>query len=165
MKPLLVMLLLAASVQAQSLADAARQERERQAKLHATIVIKEIREAPPAPTNVDQPKQPNRPSAVDPIELWNAKADQLRAKIKSLQDQETALQLQRIEKQSLVYAPVVDPAAKDAAQAELTQTIQDLAKVNEDLDLTKTELDAMMAAGPPKKQPSAQLAPSPQPRP
>src|SRR5262245_63107865 len=39
MKPLLVMLLLAASVQAQSLVDAARKEKERQSKLQSTRVL------------------------------------------------------------------------------------------------------------------------------
>jgi hypothetical protein len=153
MKPLLVMLLLAISVQAQSLADLARQERERQANAHSTVVVKETGPEPAAPTGDDKSKEPLKPPAVDPAELWNAKADLLRTKIKELQDQNTALELQQTEQQNLVYAPVVDPAVKDEAQASLNLTMQQLAKAREDLDTSKKELDAMMAEGPPKKQP------------
>jgi hypothetical protein len=153
MKPLLVMLLLATSVQAQTLADAARQERERQAKAHSTIVIKEKGPESAPATGDDKSKETPKPPAVDPAELWNAKADLLRTKIKELQDQEVALQLKQTEQQNLVYAPVIDPALKDQAQSDLNQTIQDLAKVREDLGTSKRELDAMLAEGPPKKLP------------
>jgi hypothetical protein len=151
MKPLLVMLLVAISVQAQSVADAARQERERQAKVKSTVIIKE--EGPPVPADGKPNELPrlNLPAEPDPVGLWNARADELRNKIKDLQDQETALQLQQTNQQNQVYAPVVDPVLKDQAQADLTQTIQQLAKVREDLDLDKKELDAMLAEGPPKR--------------
>jgi hypothetical protein len=145
--------LLAISVQAQSLADLARQERERQAKAHSTIVVKEKGPEPASTAGDDKSKESLKPPAVDPAELWNAKADLLRTKIKELQDQNTALELQQTEQQNLVYAPVVDPAVKDEAQASLNLTMQQLAKGREDLDTSKKELDAMMAEGPPKKQP------------
>src|SRR5205823_2716463 len=111
MKPLLVMLLLTVSVQAQSLADAARQERARQAPLQPTIVIREIGTLPAplaaetaadstAETKGGQTKaadvsKPKAPPAPDPVDVWNGRMDQLRAKIRDLQDQEMALQLQR----------------------------------------------------------------------
>lgn len=156
MKPLLVMLLLATSLQAQTLVDAARKERDRQAKVHSKIVIieKGPESAPPAAD--DKLKETPKLPEVDETALWNAKADLLRTKIKELQDQETALQLKQTEQQNLVYAPVVDPAIKDQAQTDLTQTIQDLAKVREDLATSKRELDTMNAEGPPKKQPVQQ---------
>src|ERR1051326_3791019 len=46
MKPLLVLLFLAISVQAQPIVDHARQERERQAKLKPSLVIKETGNPP-----------------------------------------------------------------------------------------------------------------------
>jgi hypothetical protein len=153
MKPLLVMLVLATTVHAQSLADAARRERERQAKVHSTLVIKEKGPESTPAAGDDKSKEAPKPPAVDSAGLWNAKADLLRTKIKELQDLDVALQLKQTEQQNLVYAPVVDPAVKDQAQAGLTQTIQDLAKVREDLATSKKELDAMMAEGPPKKLP------------
>jgi len=157
MKPLLTILLIAVSVQAQSLADAARKERERQATLRPAITVKQAETptsatAPPAETA--KPKEPEKVKpapAADPVEVWNAKVEQLRAKIRDLQDQETALQLQQTQLQNQVYAPVVDPAVKDQAQAELNNTLQQLAKVREDMDGSKKDLDAMQAQGPPKK--------------
>ena len=152
MKPLLVMLVLATSVQAQSLADTARRERERQTKVHSTLVINEKGPESAPTAGVDKSKEaPKTP--VDSAELRNAKADLLRTKIKELQDLEVALQLKQTEQQNLVYASVVDPAAKDEAQAGLTQTIQDLAKVREDLATSKKELDDIVAEGSPKKLP------------
>lgn len=177
MKPLLMMLLLATSVQAQSLADVARQERERQAQVKSTVVIKEA--GPPVPADGkpnDVPKA-NLPAEPDAAALWNARTDELRNRIKDLQEQETALQLQQTNLRDQVYAPVVDPVAKDQAQADLTQNIQQLAKVREDLDLTKKDLDTMLAEGPPKKiqaeraqgqpqaQPQSQVSAQPQPQP
>ncbi|HEY2384997.1 MAG TPA: hypothetical protein VGK48_27800 [Terriglobia bacterium] len=176
MKPLLVMLLLATSIQAQSLADAARQERERQAKHKSTVIIRETGAPPAAASPASADGKPNEPDAKpaearkavvppepDAAALWNAKADELRKKIADLQDQETALQLQQVNQQNQIYAPVVDPVLKDQAQASLSQTIQQLAKTHDDLDMTRKELDAMLAEGPPKK---VQVEPTPaQPRP
>ena len=104
-----------------------------------------------APAVNDKLKEAQKPESSDPVALWNAKADLLRTKVKELQDQEVALQLQQTQQQNLVYAPVVDPAVKDQAQSDLNQTIQQLATVREDLASSKKELDGMMAEGPPKK--------------
>jgi len=170
MKTLLLMLLLTVTVQAQSIADTARKERERQAQLHATIVIKESGTpaaatepgaAAPAAAPAAEGAKPtdstpaakdlSKPKAPDPVEVWNGKLDQLRAKIRDLQDQETALQLQQTEIQNQVYAPVVDPAIKDQAQAALAENQLKLARVREDLDSFKKDLDTLQLAGPPKK--------------
>jgi DNA repair exonuclease SbcCD ATPase subunit len=150
MKPLLVMLLLATSVQAQSIADAARQERERQAKVKSTMVFKETG-PPPAPVEEKVVPKANTPSTPDPLALWNARVDELRAKIKDLQEQEIALQLQQTQLQNQVSAPIIDPAAKEQAQNDVAQNMQQLAKVREDLDTSRKELDALQALGPPKK--------------
>ena len=61
MKPLIVMLMIAASVHAQSLADAARKERERQAKLRPTRVITSTEAVKPEePKERVRPKKPHR---------------------------------------------------------------------------------------------------------
>ena len=151
------MLLLATSVQAQSIADAARQERERQAKVKSTMVFKETGPQP-APVEEKEVPKANTPSTPDPLVLWNAKVDELRAKIKDLQDQEIALQLQQTQLQNQASAPIIDPAAKEQAQNDVAQNMQQLAKVREDLDLSRKEIDALQALGPPKKQ-SAEQSP------
>src|SRR5215813_11306949 len=66
MKPLVVMLLLAASVHAQTLADAAKKERERQSKSRSTRVIIStgtISESKPATASAEQPKAPDTKAA------------------------------------------------------------------------------------------------------
>jgi hypothetical protein len=164
MKALLLVLLVTVTVQAQSIADAARKERERQATLHSNIVIKETgapaaaeqpANAPTAPvTEGAKPadsKDLSKPRIPDTVDLWNAKQDELRAKIRNLQDQEMALGLQQTDIQNQVYAPVVDPVVKDQAQAALAQNQDKLAKVREDLDSLRKELDLLQVAGPPKK--------------
>ena len=156
MKALLLIVLVTVTAQAQSIADAARKERERQANVHSNIVVKETgapaaatepaANAPAAPaTEAARPadstavtttaaKDLPKPKTLDSVDLWNAKQDQLRAKIRDLQDQEMALELQQTDIQNQVYAPVVDPAVKDQAQAALAANQQRLAKVRGDLD-------------------------------
>jgi hypothetical protein len=164
MKALLLILLVTVTAQAQSIADAARKERERQANLHSNIVIKETG----APAAAEQPANASTAPATegakptdskdiskvkipDTVDLWNAKQDELRAKIRNLQDQEMALALQQTDIQNQVYAPVVDPVVKDQAQAALAQNQDKLSKVREDLDSLRKELDLLQVAGPPKK--------------
>jgi hypothetical protein len=169
MKPLLLIVLVTVTAQAQSIADAARKERERQANVHSNIVVKETgapaastepaANAPAAPAT--EPAKPAesaaaakdlpKPKTLDTLDLWNAKQDQLRAKIRDLQDQEMGLELQQTDIQNQVYAPVVDPAVKDQAQAALADNQLRLAKVRGDLDSSKRELDLLQLAGPPKK--------------
>jgi len=163
MKALLVILLFTVTAQAQSIADAARKERERQANLQSKIVIKETgttaaaeqpANAAPAPaTEGAKPSDAKDVAKVkipDSVDLWNAKQDELRAKIRNLQDQETALSLQQTDIQNQVYAPVVDPVVKDQAQAALAQNQEKLGKVRDDLDSLRKELD-LLQLSPPKK--------------
>jgi hypothetical protein len=151
MKSLLVILLMAASVQAQSIADAARKERERQSALKPSVVISQSGNSTSAPVPPKEVPKLQAPSSGDTLKAWNERADQLRAKIQMLQDQEMALQLEQTQLQNQVYATVVDQATKDQANVQLAQNKQQLAKTHQDLDEAKKELDAMQAEGPPKK--------------
>jgi hypothetical protein len=172
MKSLLVMLLIAASVHAQSIADIARKERERQSKLRPTRVVTSTEAikpeaAKPATPAADQTKpadakaassepqkeaaKPQTPAAVDPVQLWNSQMDQIRTRIRTLQDQEMSLQLQQNQATNELYAPVTDPATQQAAVAKLGQIQQQLADVRKSLDEAKKALDALQLQGPPKK--------------
>jgi hypothetical protein len=173
MKLLILMLLISVSVQAQSLADAARKERERQASLRPTRVIIStgaIPEPKPTTTPAEQPKtadaesgdakaaaEPSKPlpkpqtPPVDPVQIWNNQLNQLRTKIRALQDQEMALVLQQNQATNQVYAPVTDPVTQERSLAQLGAIQQQLAAVRKDLEETKKMLDAMQLQGPPKK--------------
>jgi chromosome segregation ATPase len=172
MKPLLVMLLIAASVHAQSIADIARKERDRQAKLRPTRVVTSTEVTKPEAVKIgtpaaDQTKpvdakaassepakeaaKPQTPSAVDPVQVWNNQMNQIRTKIRALQDQEMSLQLQQNQATNELYAPVTDPATQQAAVAKLGQIQQQLADVRKSLDEAKKAFDALQLQGPPKK--------------
>jgi uncharacterized phage infection (PIP) family protein YhgE len=149
MKPLVVILLLAISVQAQSLADAARKERERQAHLKPSVVMTGEGPAVPASAPKEVPKL-QMPPPPDPIKTWNEQLDQLRTKIRSLQEQETDLALKQNSLTNQVYATVIDQTTKDQAIAQLGEVQQQLATVRSDLDEAKKTLDQMQLEGPPK---------------
>jgi len=174
MKPLVVMLLVVVSVQAQSVADAARKERERQSKTKSTRVIistgtivepkptapaadqSKTADAKPgdakaAPAPSKEPPKPQAPAPVDPVQAWNNQLNQLRAKIRALQDQEMALLLQQNQVTNQVYAPVTDPATQEKALAQLGQVKEQLASVRKDLDEARKALNSLQLQGPPKK--------------
>jgi len=163
MKPLLVMLLIAASVHAQSIADIARKERERQSKAKSTRVIKpdEVKsadaapakpaDAKPAGSETKEPAKLQEPPKVDPVQVWNNQLEQFRTKIRAFQDQETSLQLQLNQATNQFYAPVIDPATQQAAQAKVAQIQQQLADVRKGMDDAKKDMDALQLQGPPKK--------------
>ena len=161
MKPLLVMLLLAASVQAQSLVDAARKEKERQSKLQSTRVLvvdnskSEAAKPKTEDTKSDETKQaqetPKPQAPADPVKLWNEQLDQLRAKIRTLQDQELALLLQQNDLTNQVYAVIQDPTTQERSQSQLAQIQQQVAAVRADLNQAQKTLDQMLLEGPPKK--------------
>ncbi len=164
MKPFAVILLVTISVQAQTIADVARKERERQARFRSKQVIVNVpsassgaskpepskEETKPAPVAAPVPPAP-KPAAPDLTKSYNDQVEKLRARIRDLQDQETALQLQINQLTNRIYAPVVDPAAKDQAQNRLGATQQQLTSVRAELDQTKKTLDAMLLQGPPKQ--------------
>ncbi len=177
MKPLAVILLLAISLQAQSVADAARKEQERRASLRPVRVITSANagkteeskpkapaaeegkspgakpeEAKPALTAASKElSKPPAPRPVDPVQIWNDELNKLRAKIVNLQDQETALQLRQNELTNQVYALVIDQATKDQALAQLGQVLQQSATAHTDLEEARKTLDAMVLQGPAKK--------------
>lgn len=176
MKPLLVVLLVASSVWAQSVADVARKERERQSKSRSTHVITSVEAVkveepkPTAPTSEQakpaddakaaaapqlQPSKeapkPQAPPSVDPVQVWNNQLNQLRTKIRTLMDQETSLLLQLNQANNQVYAPVTDPPTQERALALVGQLQQQVEAVRKDLSEAKTMLDAMQLQGPPKK--------------
>jgi hypothetical protein len=155
MKGLLAILLFAASVQAQSIAEIARQERERQAHLKPAQVITgtgsgaSVPGGPPAAAaqKAEEPKK----AAADPVKEYNDQIDKLRTKIRALQDEETATQLQISELNNQVYASVVDPVAKDQAMAAVGAAQMKLADIRKELGGTTRAFEALQAQGPPKK--------------
>jgi hypothetical protein len=152
MRAFLAIVLVAVSVQAQSLADIARQERERQAHLKPTQIITGTGSGAAVPTGASASKteEPKKPS-VDPVKEYNDQVDKLRGKILSLQDEETATQLQINELNNQVYAPVVDQDVKDQALTVVGAAQMKLADVRKELDETRKTLEALLAQGPPKK--------------
>ena len=173
MKLLTLMLLISVSVQAQSLADAARKERDRRASLRPTRVIistgaipePKPATAPAEPKTVDaktgeaketsdsskQLPKAQTPPPVDPVQVWNNQVNQLHTKIRALQNQEMALLLQQNQATNQVYAPVTDPVTQERSLAQLGAIQQQLAAVRKDLEDTKKMLDAMQLQGPPQK--------------
>jgi TolA-binding protein len=156
MRAFLVIVFVAMSVQAQSLADFARRERERQAHLKPTQVITGTGSgataapaAPAAQSAAPKTAEAKKPAA-DPVKEYNEQLDRLRAKIRSLQDEETATQLQINELNNQVYAPVVDQAEKDQALAVVGAAQLKLANVRMELAATTKELEAVETQGPPK---------------
>jgi hypothetical protein len=152
MKALLAILCAAGSVQAQSLADFARHERERHAHLRPAQVITGTGSGATVPAGQSPAQKTEEPKkiAVDPVREYNDQVDKLRAKIRSLQDEETATQLQLSEFNNQVYAPVVDQAAKDDALAVVAAAQMKLADIRKELADTRKILEALETQGPPK---------------
>jgi hypothetical protein len=161
MKPLIFILLAAISVQAQSLADVARKERERQAKVNSTRVITMDRSGsavvatenakPPAPASSAKPVSP--PVVSPPVDPAKKRADdlaKLRIRIQQLQDQDTALQLEINEITNQVFAPVTDANAQAAAQTKLTDARQRLEAVRLELTTSRAILQQTEAQEPAK---------------
>jgi len=101
----------------------------------------------------EAPKEAAKPAgpAVDPTKEWNEQLQTLRTKIQDLQDQETATQLQINDLNNQIYAPVVDPAAKDEAMARVAEVQQKLSAIRVEEDQTRKTLESLQLQGPPKK--------------
>jgi hypothetical protein len=179
MKPLIVILLTAITVQAQTLADIARQERARRAQINSKVVTsvvsvpvpesKPAAEAKPvdpkanaaspanaasranatSPANAAKPAAPAA-SSVDAVKDWNERADKTRKRVQELQDQETGLQLQINQLTNQLFAPVIDQETKNQTQTRLGEIQNQLTATRAELDQTKRTLDAMNQQGPPK---------------
>jgi hypothetical protein len=179
MKLLSLLLVLVVSAQAQSIADAARKEKERRAKLQPAQVITvdnskveaptpkteetkaadakdaDAKAATPDSTKAGTPalgkELPKTQAPPDPVKIWNDRVAAIRARIQSLQDQAIAIQLQQNEATNQVYAVITDPATQERAQAQLVQIQQQAGMIRASLEEEKRTLDAMLLAGPPKK--------------
>jgi hypothetical protein len=161
MKVLIFVLLASVTVQAQGIADVARKERERQTQTKTVRVFTTADAksgATPAPSPAaDSAKSPvtskaelpAKPSA-DPLKEWTAQMEQIRATIRGLQDQETALQLQVNEFTNQVYAPVTTLGARSQAQADLADAQGKLVEVRKELAQTRLKLQQLESQGPPK---------------
>jgi hypothetical protein len=160
MKPLILILLASAAVEAQSIADVARQERARQARVQSTRVIttEDVRRGT---TGTSQTPAPAAPAAqapapaaakppVDPVQQYNETVAQIRSRIRQLQDEETATQLQINDVTNRVFAPVTTQSARNQAQTELAGAQKKLADVRTELAANRTRLQQMEAQGPPK---------------
>ena len=152
MKAFVTILLMAGALHAQSLAEAARHERERRAQLKPVQVITGVGTgasvAPAAQSNAAKADASKKPG-IDPVKEYNDQVTKLRARIQALQNEETAVQLQINELNNQVYAPVVDQATKDQALVVLGAAQQRLADVRMDLDQTRRDLEALQLQGPP----------------
>ena len=153
MKALVVILLLAVSVQAQSLADAARKERQRRAHLKPAEVI-EAEGFPASRGAQGETVQPEveaarpQPPAVDAIKAWNGQIRGLLAKIQALQVEETATELQINELNNQIFALVIDQATKDQALARLGEAREKLAALGLELSQTTQNLETIEIQGP-----------------
>jgi hypothetical protein len=165
MKVLIFVLLAALTAEAQSVADLARQERGRrsQSKTVRVFTSADARSgvtpaAEPASSpketakSSDTPKAEPKAKPADPLQEWTAQVEQIRASIRSLQDEETALQLQVNDLTNQVYAPITNLGAKSQAQAALAETQSRLVEVRKDLAQTRLKLQQMEAQGPPKSE-------------
>jgi hypothetical protein len=163
MKSLAVMLLLTVPLQAQTLADAARKERARQAQMRSAHVYQgkgtrtetttppAAQAAPgaavPKATKPEPPPKPSTPPAPNPTpnpaSQRNAEIAKLRAKIAELENQERTLQLQVNQLTNQLLAPVSDQNANNEAQTRIGVAQSNLTAVRTELDLTKKTLDEM----------------------
>jgi hypothetical protein len=156
MKPLILILLFTISCGAQTLVDAAKQERARQAKLKSTRVftdqnahmIQPLASPPPAAkaaAPVAEKVQPAEPpvSAATPAD--DEPMRKLRAKLRTLEDQETTVKLQINDLTNQVYAPVTDQTTKDHALNKLGDAMTKLTIVQKDIDQTRISLQEMEA--------------------
>src|ERR1051326_7160703 len=153
MKALIVILLLAIPIQGQSLADAARKERERRAHLKPAEVIEA--EGSPASTRTQgESVQPElqaarpQPPAVDSIKEWNERIRGLLAKIQALQAEETATELQINQVNNEIFARGIDQATKDQALTRLREGREKLASVGLELSQTTQNLETIEIQGP-----------------
>jgi hypothetical protein len=176
MKPVIVTVLLATSLDAQTLADIARRERaRRQGTVRATRVVtaEGIVTAPPAaeadakpavegakPAEgkpqtagppVAQPAPPAPPPQDPAVAAFNAQLQKLRQRFRELQDMETSLQLQVSQLTNQVFATQTDVDTQQQTQTRLGEAQQRLTGVRLELEQTRKALDTLQAQGPPRQ--------------
>jgi hypothetical protein len=152
MKTLIVILLMTVSVQAQSLADAARKERERQAHLKPVEVIKAQGVAgtagPQGESIQPQLRARPRPPSLEVTKEWNGQIRRLIARIQDLQAAETAMELEINELNNQIFAPVIDQPTKDQALSRLREAREKLAALGLELSQTTQTLETIQIQGP-----------------
>lgn len=157
---------LTGNLEAQSLADAARAERARRAQIKGTRVYttQDVRSAEPvsapapapaattAPVTATKPAEAAPATAVDPaVKQYNDELDQLRTRVKELQDQETAATLEVNQAANQFLSPVSDATAKQIAQTRLGDAQRRQGDVRAQLQQVSRRLQELEAQGPPKK--------------
>lgn len=172
MKPLILILLAAVFAQGQTIADAARRERERQAQLKTTKIFtsadlkskdssfavesKPVENptpdaaAAPASTAAAAP-DPVRMLDSDYVQQWQQETAKLRTQVRDLLDQETATQLEMNAASAQINAPITTQSAKDQAQRTLEGSQQKLLGIRSELAKARSELQEKDLAGPPVK--------------
>jgi hypothetical protein len=161
MKPLILILVVAISAEAQNLADAARQERARQAQHKSTRVFSDVnahvvKSATPAESTAASAAKPKAgtaapggtaatavaaaAAAVDPLA---EEMQKLRIRVRALEDQETSLKLQIVETTNQVYAPLTDQTTHNEALTRLGEVQVKLADVQKTLASTRSDLQQM----------------------
>jgi chromosome segregation ATPase len=159
MKPLILILLASMSLEAQNVADAARQERARQTQYKSTRVFTDANahtlnpiapSATPAASGKNAAVAPASPAvpAVDPAA---EEMQKLRLKVRSLEDQETSLKLQINDVTGQVFAPQTDSSSHNEALLKLGETQARLADVQKELAQARSNLQQMEAQAAPKK--------------
>jgi hypothetical protein len=176
MKPLILLVLMlstAVGVQAQTIADAARKERERQARVQATRVFTtedaqrnstipapkpEDSSLPPGATPggpaaaevAEAAPEPLPPPGPDPVQQWTEETAVLRNKVRQLMDEETALQLEMNRASAQINAPVTTQSAKNLASRNLETAQERISGVRNELAKTRAELQEKDLQGPPQ---------------
>jgi len=168
MKPLILILFVATSVQAQTIADAARQERARQSQIKSarvfsdanTHTVKPITPAAPASPGVaaKAPAEAAKGSpvagpagatlnaaaaAATPIDPVAEEMQKVRIRVRALEDQETSLKLQISDTTNQIYAPLSDAATHNEALARLAETQTKLADVQKELAENRANLQQL----------------------
>jgi len=165
MKSLILILIVATSVQAQSVADAARQERARQAQSKSTRVfsdanthvLKPITPAEPLLVPVPGSKDlstrnlataatgaaSNAAAAAAPVDPAAEEMQKLRIRVRALGDQETSLKLQISDATNQIYAPQMDSATRNEALTRLGEAQAKLADVQKDLAQARSNLQQL----------------------
>ena len=168
MKSLILLLFVAISVQAQSLPEAARKERQRQANQKPKVVFtgEKVRETTPAateqPAATVKPAEPSKPAPVpatkppapkpsdDAAKKYAEEMTRLKSKIVELQDRDTAAQLQLNDLKNQLLAPVTDTTARAQAQTKFDQMQSQLTAIQKELADARRAVQVLEAQGPPK---------------
>jgi len=159
MKPLILLLLFAISVEAQSLPEIARKERERQAKAKSVQVFTndEAKTAPSRPAEAAPPQQSTQAKPAEIVvapnprlKKYNDDLARLKAKVVQLGDQSTTLQLQLVDLKNQFLAPVTDTITRSQTQTKIEQMQQQLVATETELIETRRAIQVMEAQGPPK---------------